>query len=197
MNPERFATGLTYATYRDQLTQNRARFDAHEKSNLLDPADIAAFAALRDVIRTVVLTEDWCSDAVATLPLVAALAERSGKLDLRVFLRDKNLDLMDAHLNQGKFRSIPTFIFYDERWNEIGALIEKPASIATLRARLRLELYASAPAYGSPDAPLAQLPDDVRARFSDAYWQLRDDTTPLSNREVIREMRGLLLKDAP
>lgn len=193
MDAARFASGLTYAAYRDQLTQNRARFDTHGISNVLEAADVAAFAALPRNLRTVVLTEDWCSDAVATLPLVAALGSRSGKLDLRIFFRDKNLDLMDAHLNQGTFRSIPAFIFYDERWAVIGAWLEKPRSIAELRARLRLELYASDPAYGPPDAPFALLPDDVRERYSEAYWKMRDDTTELANREVIRELRELLL----
>lgn len=193
MDAARFASGLTYTAYRHQLTQNRARFETHERSNVLEEADVAAFAALPGKLRTVVLTEDWCSDAVATLPLVAALGERSGKLDLRIFFRDKNVDLMDAHLNEGKFRSIPAFIFYDERWAEVGAWLEKPRSIAELRARLRLELYASDTAYGSPDAPFALLPDDLRARYSEAYWKMRDETTDLANREVIRELRELLL----
>ncbi len=195
MTAERFAGGLPYREYVDQMTQNQERVRAHEGTNVLAPEDVAVFAALPDVIRVVALTEDWCSDAVATLPLVAALAERSGKLDLRVFFRDKNPDLMDAHLKEGKFRSIPTLIFYDEAWTEIGSWLEKPRKIDELRTTMRREIYASDPAYGEPGAPFAALPPDVRERLSAAYWWMRDSTTPLSNTETVRELRALLMTD--
>lgn len=194
MTPERFASGLTYDEYKSRMTRNRERFEAHERTNVLPAEDVAAFAALPETLHAVVLTEDWCSDAVATLPLLASLAARSGRLDVRIFYRDQNLDLMDAHLKRGQFRSIPTFIFYDAAWNEVGAWLEKPAVIDELRARLRLELYASDPAFGSPDSPFINLPDDVRERFSSLYWKMRDDTTPLCNSETLRELRELLLE---
>ena len=196
MTAERFAMGLTYKAYVAQLTQNKDRILAHEKSNVLEPADIAAFAALPRPLHVVTLTEDWCSDAVATLPLVAALAERSGKLDLRVFFRDKNEDLMGAHLKHGTFKSIPTFIFYDEAWNEVGTWHEKAEKIDVLRTKMRAEIYASDPAYGDPSGPFAALPVDVRERLSAAYWWMRDSTTPLSNSETIAELRALLLNGA-
>ena len=194
MTPERFATGLTYDEYKARMTRNRERFEAHERTNVLPDEDVAVFAALPETLHAAVLTEDWCSDAVATLPLLASLAARSGRLDVRIFYRDQNLDLMDAHLKRGQFRSIPTFIFYDAAWNEVGAWLEKPAVIDELRARLRLELYASDPAFGSPDSPFINLPDDVRERFSSLYWKMRDDTTPLCNSETLRELRELLLE---
>jgi hypothetical protein len=196
MTAERFASGFTYDSYKAQMKQNLARFEKFERENVLPDADIEAFRALPRTLRTVVLTEDWCSDAVATLPLLAALAERSGKLDVRIVLRDSNLDLMDAHLNKGKFRSIPTFIFYDDDWNEVGAWLEKPATIADLRVRLRHEIYASDEAFGSPDAPSSELPDAVRERLWAKLTRMRDDTTPECNREVIRELRELLLERA-
>jgi hypothetical protein len=194
MTPERFASGLTYAEYKQGMTRNRERFEAHERTNVIPDEDVAAFAALPRSLHVAVLTEDWCSDAVATLPLLAELATRSGRLDVRIFYRDQTLDLMDTHLKRGKFRSIPTFIFYDSDWNEVGAWLEKPALIDELRARLRLEIYASDPAYGSPDAPYLDLPEDVRERYSAAYWKMRDETTPLCNRETLRELRELLLE---
>src|SRR5437870_3580119 len=143
MAADRFASGLTYQGYKAQMEKNRERFEKFERENALTEEDVAPFRTLPHRVPTVVLTEDWCSDAVATLPLVADLARRSGKLDLRFFYRDQNLDLMDAHLNRLKFRSIPTLIFYDQGWNEIGAWLEKPALILELRERLRRELYAS------------------------------------------------------
>ncbi|PYP76824.1 MAG: hypothetical protein DMD35_17180 [Gemmatimonadetes bacterium] len=64
-----------------------------------------------------VLSEDWCGDAVNTVPVVARLAERCANLDLRVLGRDANPDLMDAHLT-GSSRSIPVIIVLDEAFVE-------------------------------------------------------------------------------
>src|SRR3981081_4176766 len=55
--------------------------------------------ALGGAWHLLVLSEDWCGDAVNTVPVVAKLAELSPNLDLRVLARDENPDLMDAHLS--------------------------------------------------------------------------------------------------
>lgn len=65
-----------------------------------------------------VLLEDWCGDAVNTIPALAALAEASTTVDLRILPRDANLDLMDAHLT-GETRSIPIVIVFDEAYREL------------------------------------------------------------------------------
>lgn len=65
------------------------------------------------------LSEDWCGDAVNTLPYVARLTEAVPQLDLRVLERDKNLDLMDAHLT-GTSRAIPVVMVLDENYQELG-----------------------------------------------------------------------------
>src|SRR2546422_3621290 len=102
MTPERFSRGLTYAEYKARMVSNRQRLERWERENTISEADVAAFRTLSSTVSVAVLTEDWCSDAVATLPLLVALAERTGKLDARIFYRDGNLDLMDAHLNKAK-----------------------------------------------------------------------------------------------
>jgi len=67
--------------------------------------------------RLLVLSEDWCGDAVNTVPVVAKLAALSPTLELRVLARDENLDLMDAHLT-GTSRSIPIVILLDAEYRE-------------------------------------------------------------------------------
>ena len=46
-----------------------------------------------------VLSADWCGDAVNTVPVIAKLAELASNTDLRILERDANLDLMDMHLS--------------------------------------------------------------------------------------------------
>ena len=75
-----------------------------------------------------VLNEDWCGDAVNTVPYVAALADASATLELRVVGRDANPDLMDAHLT-GTSRSIPVVIVYDAEFRELGWWGPRPAEL--------------------------------------------------------------------
>ena len=48
-------------------------------------------------------------------------------VELRVFPRDSNSDIMDEFLKDGKFQSIPTFVFYTKDMDYICHWIEKPA----------------------------------------------------------------------
>ena len=63
------------------------------------------------------LSEDWCGDAVNTLPVIAKLAELSPLVHLRVLERDENEDLMAAHLT-GVSRSIPVVMALDDAFVE-------------------------------------------------------------------------------
>lgn len=57
----------------------------------------------------VVLTEGWCGDAAQNLPVLAKMADASKNVELKLLLRDENLDVMDEYLTNGG-RSIPKLI---------------------------------------------------------------------------------------
>lgn len=65
-----------------------------------------------------VITEDWCGDSAQNLPAIAKIASLNDKISLKIVLRDKNLDLMDLYLTDGK-RSIPKLIAFNEELNEL------------------------------------------------------------------------------
>ena len=188
----RFEQGLTYEGFKAQMTRNRDRLEENERRVQLRPEDVAGFRDLPRPLHVVVLAEDWCGDVLANLPVLGRLAVESGKLDLRVFLRDQNDDLMQRYLNQGMYKSIPVFAFFDEDFREIGHWIERPASVTELRAKRRREIFASNPEFGAPDAPADQLPEDARARLQTEIQRMRDETTPFANAEVVRELRELV-----
>jgi hypothetical protein len=85
-------------------------------------------AALGGAWHLLVLSEDWCGDAVNTVPIVARLAELAPNLDLRVLARDHNLDLMDSHLT-GTSRSIPVVIALDDHFREHGWWGPRPTAL--------------------------------------------------------------------
>jgi len=191
---ERFAEGLTYEAYKAQMTRNRERLESNEQTVELSDDDLAFFTQLAQPLHVVVLAEDWCGDVIANLPILGRLAAESGKLDLRVFLRDQNLDIMEQYLKDGAYRSIPVFVFFDEAFEELGHWIERPASVTEQQAQFRRDLFANDPLLRefAPDTPVAQLPEQARSRVQQATAAFREQNRARFDREVLREIRTVL-----
>lgn len=189
ITPERFELGMTYDDFKASMTRNQERFFENELRVRLSKADVQAFR--RRPLRVMVLAADWCGDVIANLPVLGIVAKEAGTLDVRVFERDANADLMDQYLNQGKFKSIPVFAFFDEDWKEVGVFIERPDAVTERRAKERRAIFTAHPEFGSPDAPVDQLPEDVRGRLQQALQKMRDDTADWANAEVVRELRAI------
>jgi len=128
LNRERFEQAATFEQYLETVTKNRELWHAvHERVDLPEEA-VAEAARVPGSWHLVALSEDWCGDAVNTLPVIARLAEEAG-WDLRVMGRDDNPDLIDSHLTNGRSRSIPVVIVYDEEFNEVGWWGPRPGEI--------------------------------------------------------------------
>jgi selT/selW/selH-like putative selenoprotein len=189
---ERFAEGLTYDAYKAQMTRNRERLEANEQTVEFSAGDLEFFARLEQPLHVLVIAEDWCGDVIANLPVLGRLAAETGKLDLRIFLRDQNLDLIDQYLKEGKYRSIPVFVFFDAAFKELGHWIERPALVTELQAQMRRNLFASDARFAGfePNTPIAQLPDAARDRLTQASAEFRQQNRTLADREVVREIRA-------
>jgi hypothetical protein len=188
----RWEKGVTYDAFKAAMTRNQDRFADNESHVVLDAETVKTFKSLPRRLRVLVLAEDWCGDVIANLPILGRLAAEVSTLDVRVFYRDQNLDLMERWLNQGKYQSIPVFVLFDQDFRELGHWIERPASVTERRAAERKKIFAAHPEFGSPDAPVDQLPEDVRARLQAALQTMRDDLVPFANAEVQRELRELV-----
>jgi len=188
---ERFESGMTYDQYKAQMTRNQERFAANEAALNLRPEDLAGWQRLAQPLHVLVLAEDWCGDVIDNLPILGRLAAESGKLDLRVFLRDQHLDLIDQYLKEGKFRSIPVFVFFDDQFREVGRFIERPASVTERRAQARQALYAQHPEFGAPGTPADQLPEAVRGQLMQATAALREQSKPHDVADVLRDLAAI------
>jgi selT/selW/selH-like putative selenoprotein len=191
---ERFAQGLTYEEYKAQMTRNRERLEENERTVELDSEDLAFFSGLPAPLNVVAIAEDWCGDVIANLPVLARLATESGTLNVRVFLRDQNLDLIDQYLKEGKFRSIPVFAFFDQGFQPIGHWIERPRRMTELMAEMRRTLFANHPALAgvAPGTPMGEMPEEARLALSQANANFRAENRGLADREVVRELRAIV-----
>ena len=194
MDATRFGTGLTYEAFEDTMTQNRERLEAAEAGVEIDPRDLASFRALRP-LRCVALVEDWCGDVIANLPVVAVLAREVGPaFELRCFIKADVPDLATRYLNHGRFESLPVFAFFDEAWNDVGVFIERPVAVTERREEDRRAVYGSDPAFGSPDEPASELPDDARTRLMAGIQAKRTASTPWANRQVVIAIRDAIAR---
>ena len=124
----RYHAAATFQDFLDSATTNVELWRA-----MAARADVTA-----DVVRDVeslgrrwhllVLVEDWCGDAINTLPVFAALATRAANVDLRILSSENNSDLMDAHLT-GSSRSIPIVMLLDANYVECKWWGPRPAPL--------------------------------------------------------------------
>jgi hypothetical protein len=187
-----FDAGMTYAAYKAQMTRNKEQFEQNEKDLELAATDVSAFKSLPQTVHVLALAEDWCGDVVANLPILGRLEqEAGGKLNVRVLLRDQQPgeQVMDEHLNKGQYKSIPTLIFLDGEYNEVGVWVERPDSVTKAREEKRLAQYAAHPDWGDPSKPIAELPEDIRTQVQQGAASIRSETKPFANAEVVRELR--------
>ncbi|SDX33975.1 Thioredoxin [Marininema mesophilum] len=113
-----FAKGMTTKEYIDGMKVNQEGLLAIHDQFALSQEDLVFYHSLRERdLRAVVLTADWCGDAMLCVPILIKIAEEA-MISLRFLNRDDHLDLMDQYLTNGKSRSIPIMIFIDAEGNE-------------------------------------------------------------------------------
>ena len=137
---ERFMQGMTFQQYLDQMGTNKEKFLEFLKEIKIKPEDREALKKLGKKLNVLVITEDWCGDALYNFPVLAKLVEGNPNVEMRVFLRDKNPDLTDQYLNQGIYRSIPVFAFFDEKMKEVARFIERPPKVTEVIEKKMLEV---------------------------------------------------------
>lgn len=121
---ERFEQGLTLQQYVDKMSFNRERFVEALEDATVGPEGGRMLERLAGARRVLVISEDWCGTCLAHVPYVAKMIEGRPEIEMRLFPRDANLDLMDQYLKQGRYRSIPVFAFFDEHMNELARFLE-------------------------------------------------------------------------
>lgn len=147
---EQFDTGYTYAEYRklvdNELAKGRTtgpnqtedyieytKLNAHRMSRLdktieLDDTLIAELETIPCKVNWLLITEAWCGDAAQNVPILNKMAQASANIELRLILRDENLEIIDQYLTNGG-RAIPKLIVLDENMNEIATWGPRPTQV--------------------------------------------------------------------
>ena len=188
----RFDQGLTVAEFLARAAVNRDKYERNYNRPVLAEEDLLFF---RKAVahpdgpgKLLAIAEPWCGDVYRELPTAVRIAEASG-MDLRIFPRDENPDVMDRFLSDGGARAIPVFVFYTVDMRYIAHFTERPASAhaglaaAMEEAKAKLNLPAST-LEDLPESERQLLRLEVISRIKPYSDEWRKDT--------VKEIRQLL-----
>ncbi len=100
----------------DYTKLNFSRTKRLDKTAKVSDEAMKVFKIISEKQTWLVISEPWCGDAAQTLPYLNKIAQHSDNIDLKIVLRDENLDLMNQFLTNGS-QSIPIIIMLDEAMN--------------------------------------------------------------------------------
>ena len=120
--------GYTWERYlHDEVAENATLWHGIHRRTAVPPWARELGEGLAGRFRLLVISEDWCGDAVNTVPVMARLAEATG-VEMRVVKRDAVPELMDAYLTAGT-RSIPVAIVLDADFRPVGWWGPRPIEV--------------------------------------------------------------------
>jgi len=119
---EGLSTGPKQTEALTNYTQlNDRRMKRWDKTLKFEEQEILVIKSLEKSITWLVLTESWCGDASPALPVMHKISEINPNIDLKIVLRDENIELMECFLTNGAM-SIPKLIAID---NETGDVLNE------------------------------------------------------------------------
>ena len=137
---EYFQKGLTPEQYAQLLGEQKELHELHYRRAEISDEAVAALRG-RKPRRVLVITEPWCGDSLAILPVVLKLFDQADSSDIRIVLRDRNPELIDRYLTRGG-RAIPIIILLDEAYNERFHWGPRPAAAQAIFDEHREEITA-------------------------------------------------------
>jgi len=96
----------------DMTTKKEESFNIYNQFDI--PADDEFIVLLKEKApHILVITEDWCGDAMMNNAIIRRIAE-AADVQIRAVYRDENLELMDQYLTNGG-RSIPVYLLLNKK----------------------------------------------------------------------------------
>ncbi|MFL9829812.1 thioredoxin family protein [Flavobacterium sp. ARAG 55.4] len=119
---------------------NETRMNRLEKTMKLSDDYSNSLGSLKNEYIWLVISEGWCGDAAQLLPIFDKMVDASnGKIEMRIVLRDDNLELMD-HFLTNKGRAIPKLIVINKKTSvALAHWGPRPKGAADLIANYRKE----------------------------------------------------------
>lgn len=134
-------------------------------------------AGLKGKYLWIVIAETWCGDGAQCIPVIAKIAELNKNIEIKIILRDENLEFMDAFLTNGS-RGIPKLICLDKSNNNVlGSWGPRPKAIQNMVVEFKKN---------NPGVSHEEFVKNVH------LWYARDKTAALQNEFLDLIKQGVL-----
>lgn len=107
------------------MTANKEAMQRRYQTIELTGSEKDRLMALSAPRRLMVLTEEWCSDCLMNLPILAKLADTALHIDIRFFVR-KDWPELRVYFNGRDIYSLPTVQVLDESFKPLAVWVERP-----------------------------------------------------------------------
>ena len=97
---------------------NNKRMKRWDKTIKVSEEAKAKIASFNKSTTWLIITESWCGDAAHVIPVINRVAELNPNINIRIVLRDDNLELIDMFLTNGG-RAIAKVIMLDNITGEV------------------------------------------------------------------------------
>lgn len=135
------------AAHQQRWTESRARISLSEQQARL----VGSFKRKMNVL---VLSGSWCGDCARQCPMLAAIAEASPAIDLRLIDNQADLELRDELRVHGAAR-VPAVVILSEDMLEVARGVDRTLSVYRRKARTELGAACDTGMVAGPSEELA------------------------------------------
>lgn len=177
--------GISPRKFMDEMVKNKEAFRAnYEQFAWPDDELREYFEALnnRDDLRSMIITADWCGDALRSVPIAFRALETAG-IPTEVMIIEQHYDLIDQFLTLGG-RSIPIILFTDTGGHLLGKWGPRPKHVQEVMLAFK---------DANPDREASDYQDNLAAARKEivARYGEASDYTPVILRELQAELERL------
>ena len=130
-----YEKGLSYNEFLDKAEPNyREKFEMFYKDMALSENTVERIKKIGKIVKVLVFAEPWCPDCMVSLPVIAKMAEINNLIEFAILPKEGHEDFLEKYKYDGKPR-IPTLIFMNEDYEELGAFVEIPKFIKEIYER--------------------------------------------------------------
>ena len=132
---ELFQKGVSFIEFvnQDKDTYQEKTLEIYHQI-ILEESLQKAIQRISRPIYVLVFAEIWCPDCMINVPALQKIADYNSHFNIRIVSREGNEAYMERYRINGKPK-IPTFVFMEKNFTEIGAFIEQPQMIKGIEAK--------------------------------------------------------------
>ncbi|NMB27944.1 MAG: thioredoxin family protein [Tissierellia bacterium] len=92
---------------------------------------ISRIAAIDKRINVLALAEIWCPDCMVNVPVLQKIKDINDNFKISIIIREGNEKYFERYSVEGAVK-IPTFIFLNKNFREVGYFIERPSIVKNI-----------------------------------------------------------------